>query len=171
MESSICNKPIFIINGSAGVGKDAFVKACGLFTVVMNYSSVDKVKQIAEMIGWNGSKDEKSRKLLSDLKVLTTQYNDMPFRDMQVMVDYYRNKSHCKVMFLHIREPKEIKRAVQEFKAKSVLVIRDSVKHITSNMADANVFDYDYDFTIHNNESLDALRSKAEGFLIEQGII
>ena len=35
----------------------------------MNISSVDKVKEAAKVLaGWNGEKDEKSRKFLSDLK-------------------------------------------------------------------------------------------------------
>ena len=34
----------------------------------MKISSVDKVKEIARIAGWNGEKDDKGRKLLADLK-------------------------------------------------------------------------------------------------------
>lgn len=52
------------------------------------------------------------------------------------------------MLFLHIREPEEIERAKNEFGAKTVLVKRDSIKHITSNMADGRVFNYEYDTAI-----------------------
>ena len=64
-------RQIFIINGSGGVGKDSFVALMAMNSKcsVGNYSSVTKVKKIAEIIGWNGSKSEKDRKFLSDLKL------------------------------------------------------------------------------------------------------
>lgn len=164
------NKPIFIINGSAGVGKDTFIDMCNLYTEVLNYSSIDKVKEIARMVGWDGRKDEKSRKFLSDLKVLTTEYNDMPFKDMWRRVEFYGKNENYKVMFLHIREPEEIMRAKCKFNAKTILVIRDSVKHIMSNMADANVFNCNYDYVIDNNGTMEELKKVAKEFLIEQGV-
>ena len=68
------NKQVFIINGSGGVGKDTFVELVSkVFNLsVMNFSSVDKVKEIARIIGWTGGKTEKDRKFLSDLKLLCT---------------------------------------------------------------------------------------------------
>lgn len=165
------NKPIYIINGSAGVGKDTFVNMCDIYTKVLNYSSIDKVKEIARMIGWDGSKDEVSRKLLSDLKILTTEYNDMPFNAMRMQVEFYRENNNYKAMFLHIREPEEIERAKQEFNAKTILVVRDSVKHVVSNMADANVFNYKYDHIIENNGSLYDLKMTAREFLIMQEVL
>ena len=66
-------KEIVVINGSGGVGKDTFVQFCNEYTPIMNISSVDKVKEAAKVLaGWNGEKDEKSRKFLSDLKELNT---------------------------------------------------------------------------------------------------
>lgn len=171
LDIGIISKPIFIINGSAGVGKDTFVHMCDIYTKVLNYSSVDKVKEIAKMIGWDGSKDEISRRFLSDLKMLTTEYNDMPFSTMRMQVEFYRENDNYKAMFLHIREPEEIERAKQEFNAKTVLVVRDLVKHVISNMADANVFNYDYDFIIENNGSLDDLKRTAREFLIVQEVL
>ena len=48
------SKEIVIINGSGGVGKDAFVEFCNEFTCVKNISSVDKVKEAAKiLVGWN----------------------------------------------------------------------------------------------------------------------
>ena len=175
-------KQVFIINGSGGVGKDAFVEIamCSDKCIVRNYSSVTKVKEIARSIGWNGSKSEKDRKFLSDLKLLTTEYNDMPLNDMKKFVSGFMADSKDpilnnviehklpKIVFLHIREPEEIARALNEFEeynAKSIIVKRESVKHITSNMADANVFNFDYDVTIHNNGTLEELVKKVADFI------
>jgi hypothetical protein len=177
-------KQIFIINGSGGVGKDTFIdmiptyklhgkgENCSLYLKnleIKNYSSVSKVKEIAKAIGWNGDKTERDRKFLSDLKILTTEYNDMPLNDMKKCASNFMcdNKVN-RILFLHIREPEEIERAIIEFKnynVKSILVKRDSVKHITSNMADGNVFNFNYDVVIDNSGTLEELREKASHFI------
>ena len=165
------SKQIFVINGTGGAGKDTFVKMISKrmdkmsgYMAVMNVSSADKVKDAAKILGWNGGKEEKDRKFLSDLKELSSKYNDMPFEYMKKKVDNFK-KSHFQVLFLHIREPEEIRRAVKEFGAGTILLTRDSIKHITSNMADRNVFDYEYDFVIQNNGSMKDLKNKARIFV------
>lgn len=57
-------KQIIIINGTGGSGKDTFVDFCSKYGNVMNFSSIDKVKEIASLIGWNGKKAEKDCKFL-----------------------------------------------------------------------------------------------------------
>lgn len=181
-------KQVFIINGSGGVGKDTFIEMiptyelwgegenCSLYLKnldVGNYSSVNKVKEIAKAIGWNGSKTERDRKFLSDLKLLTTEYNDMPLNDMKEYVKRFMNyknphgNDNNRILFLHIRESEEIEKAVNEFReynVKTILVKRNSVKHITSNMADENVYNYNYDIVINNDGDIEELRSKARCF-------
>lgn len=169
------NKRIFIINGSGGVGKDTFVELISTelndrlrkFHTVVNFSSVDKVKEIAKKIGWNGKKEERDRKFLSDLKILTSNYCDMPFKSMEEEVNKFKDNNENQVMFLHIREPEEIERAVREFNAQTILIVRDSIKHITSNMADQNVFNYNYDFVVENNGTKIELNNKAKRFVEE----
>lgn len=169
------DKHIFIINGSGGVGKDTFVGLVSTqlndmlkkFHTVINFSSVDKVKEIAKEIGWDGKKTEKNRKFLSDLKILTSEYCDMPFESMKSKVTEFMKDEESKFLFLHIREPEEIDRIVKEFGAKTILIIRDTVKHIVSNMADENVFNYYYDFVIDNNGTKEELNSKAKDFIQE----
>ena len=46
------------------------------------------------------------------------------------------------------------------YNVKTILVKRDSVKHITSNMADKNVYNYDYDIVINNDGDIKELRNK-----------
>lgn len=155
------NRQIFIINGNACSGKDTFVSLVSKYEPTINFSSVDKVKEIARIIGWDGKKTEKDRKFLSDLKILCTEYNDMPFNSMKNKVEEFLNSNYYKFLFLHIREPLDIERAKKEFNARTILIKRDSIKHITSNMADANVFNYDYDIVIENNGTIEELDEKA----------
>ena len=169
------NKQIFVINGSGGVGKDTFVELVSVelndrfkkFHTVVNFSSVDKVKEIAREIGWDGKKSEKDRKFLSDLKSLTSDYCDMPFQSMKSKIKEFIVSDEGQVLFLHIRELEEIERVVNEFGAKSILIVRDSVTHITSNVSDKNVFDYHYDFVIENNGTIEDLQEKVKQFINE----
>lgn len=159
-------KKIFIINGSGGVGKDTFVKLISNFIPAINYSSVDKVKIIAKQIGWDGiSKTDKDRKLLSDLKALTTEYNDMSFNCLKHTVSNFFDISSASCLFLHIREPEEIKRAVQEFNAETILIKRNSTQAITTNVSDANVENYKYDYIINNDGTLEDLEIEARKFV------
>ena len=131
---------------------------------IWNHSSIDKVKEIAKMIGWNGVKDEKSRKLLSDLKVLCDDYNNMTFEDMKKKVLEFNN-SDASLLFLHIREPHNIEVAKKAFDALTVLVVRDSVQKITSNASDEHVADYEYDFIVDNNSDINQLEREGHRFL------
>ncbi len=158
-------KEIVIINGTGGSGKDTFVSFASKYAKVFNFSSIDKVKEIATMIGWNGAKTEKDRKFLSDLKSLTTKYNDMAFNSIKEAVDTFTN-SDDEVMFIHIREPEEIQRAVSAFNAKTLLVKRVGLKNIESNYSDASVENYNYDFVIENN-TLEDLENQAKDFIKE----
>lgn len=162
------NKQIFIINGSGGTGKDTFVNLVADVSKlnIINFSSVDKVKKIATLIGWDGGKTEKDRKFLSDLKMLCSNYCDMPFNSMKEKVKDFLN-SDAVMLFLHIREPEEIERAKKEFNAKTILIKRDSIKHITSNIADGNVFNYDYDIVVNNDSGLEEFKEKAKTLFID----
>lgn len=164
------NKKIFIINGSGGVGKDTFVELVSELVSTLNFSSVDKVKEIAKEIGWDGeSKTEKDRKFLSDLKLLTGNYCDMPYQSMKQKVEEFNKNNIHQCLFLHIREPEEIQRAVNEFNAKTILITRNLVEQITSNMADANVYNYKkYDYIINNDGSIEDLKKVAEHFVKEK---
>lgn len=149
-------KQIIVINGTGGCGKTTFVELTQKYGKVINFSSVDKVKEVAKLIGWDGKKTEKDRKFLSDLKRLTTEYNDMSFNSIKEAVDKFKNSDN-EIMFIHIREPEEIKRVVDTFNAKTLLLRRKNIATITSNSSDANVENYDYDFVIENTtlENLD----------------
>lgn len=138
---------IIVVNGPAGCGKDTFIEEFSKIRKVLNFSSVDKVKMIARMIGWEGGKTEKDRKFLSDLKSLTSDYNDMAFKDTCRVIDEFKNSDY-EFLFIHIREVKEIERVVKDFGAKTLLITRDGVEAVTSNKSDADVFNYKYDYVL-----------------------
>ena len=158
-------KKIVIINGTGGCGKDTFVEYCKKYGRVFNFSSIDKVKEIAKMIGWTGTKSEKDRKFLADLKKLTTDFNDMAFNSIKEAVDKFHN-SDDEFMFIHIREPEEIERAVETFKAQSLLIKRENQEIIKSNYSDASVENYIYDYIIINT-TLEELKESAKKFIEE----
>lgn len=165
-------KQVFIINGSGGVGKDTFVNLVTEYFnsrykyKTINFSSVYEIKRIAKIIGWDGvSKTEKDRKFLSDLKSLCTEYNDMPFKSMCKMMDEFNKSKYYQMLFLHIREPEEIERAKKEFNAKTILVKRNPIEHITSNKSDEKVYDYTYDIMVNNDGKIKDLELKVIEFV------
>ena len=117
------------------------------------------------MAGWNGKKSEKDRRFLSDLKILTTEYNDMAFNDIKSIVkDFHKGLLDSMVLIIDIREPEEIERAKQEFDAITILIRNSNVKKINSNMADANVENYKYDCYIDNSGTIEELSKVVAAF-------
>lgn len=149
----------------ARCGKDTFANILNEFIPTLKYSSIDKVKEIAKLCGWNGGKTEKDRKFLSDLKVLVSQYSNMPLESIINKTIEFLNNDYYQVMLIDIREPEEIEKAKKILKAKTILIKNDRVQMITSNMADANVFNYNYDFTIENNGTLEEFKDKIINFV------
>ena len=157
-------KHIFITNGMARCGKDTFAAFLNEFIPTLKYSSIDKVKEIAKLCGWDGGKSEKDRRFLSDLKVLTSQYSNMPFKAIENEVERFLTDEKHFVMLIDIREPEEIEKAKNAFNAKTILIENNRVEFIDSNMADANVFNYNYDFVIKNNGTLEEFKKEIECF-------
>ena len=170
---------IVIINGTGGAGKDTFVTMCKDVLGaerIYNISTVDFVKEVATMCGWDGTKTPKNRKFLSDLKDLLTEWDDVPLK--KIMADAV-SCSACaeilgeldrSILFIHCREPKEIEKLVNAFKddVVTLLIRREAAENVEQiNHADNDVLNYSYDYTIYNNDSLSALRAQAEIFLKE----
>ena len=124
-----------------------------------NISSITPIKKIAADCGWDGQKDDKSRKFLSDLKLLCVEYNDYPTRwAFGEYLDF--KKTDEDIMFVHIREPEEIKKFVlaTEGKAKTLLIRGGErmKKSEYGNVSDDSVEDYAYDYYFVNDKTLDA---------------
>ena len=162
------NKKIVIINGSGGVGKDTFVEFCSEYAKVKNISSVDKVKEAAKiLVNWNGEKDEKSRKFLADLKKMSIDYNNYPITYIKEQAEEFLKNEEQEIMFIHIREISEIAKVKELLDAKSLLISSNRVEKIVSNTSDANVENFEYDYYIQNDGTLDELKLKAEKFVME----
>lgn len=158
-------KYIFIVNGKPRCGKDTFAEILGEMVPTMKYSSIDKVKGIALLCGWDGSKDENDRKFLSDLKRLTSEYNDMAFNAVTRKVEQFRENRTHQIMLIDIREPSEISRAKRAFDARTILIENDRVENVNSNESDANVHNYRYNYVIKNNGTLDEFRENIKQFV------
>lgn len=164
-------KHIYITNGVARCGKDTFAKLLNEFVPTIKYSSIDKVKDIAKKCGWNGGKTEKDRKFLSDLKCLTSEYSDLPFKDISRIVNDFLSARYIRVLLIDIREPEEIERAKQEFGAETILIVNQNIPHITSNMADRNVYNYKYDWVVRNNGTINDFRETVKKFAKDRKLI
>lgn len=161
-------KKIYILNGTGGSGKDTFVDFVSKYIETHKYSIVDLPKEAAKVLGWDGRKTEKDRKFLSDIVDIATEYNDSPFRDVEsVVTDFKHNLIKANVLFIDIRDPKDITRAVKTFGAETILIENPDVRKIESNHADANVKDYDYDYIIKNDGTLEQLHIMAKCFTRE----
>lgn len=151
----------------ARCGKDTFANILNEFIPTLKYSSIDRVKEIASLCGWDGGKSEKDRKFLSDLKILTSEYSNMPYLSIIKKYDDFLKDDKHSVLLIDIREPKEIDKVKSALNAKTILINNSRVKFIDSNMADANVFNYTYDYMIENNGTLDDFRKNIERFYEE----
>ena len=168
---------IVIINGAPRVGKDT---VCQIAEEILgksfchSLSSVDEIKRIALMGGWDGEKNPRSRKFLSDLKDILTEWDDIPVRDIKRKIlefigpvenlGYNTDKN---IFFIHTREPKELQRFKDEFGAKTLLIQRPSVENNEqSNHADKEVMNFNYDYIIDNDGTLEDLQKKADSFII-----
>ena len=89
----------------------------------------------------------------------------MAFEAIRSKVNEFLEDSQHVIMLIDIREPAEIEKAKTAFGAKTILIENKNVKTISSNMADANVFNYTYDYTVKNNGTLDDFRENVEEFV------
>jgi len=160
---------IVLLNGIAKSGKDEFIKQFELISPfkVHNISTIDQVKNIAKtFFGWDGSKDEKSRKFLAELKQLWIDYNNGPFECVVKKIEEIENISKDEnIIFIHCREKLEINKFKDYYKGYvfvTLLVERDVPT--PENVADLQVFDYKYDYTIENNGNISQLKKKAKEF-------
>ena len=109
---------VLILNGAAESGKGTvveYIKHCFLINA-LEYSSIDYVKKVAvDQFGWDGEKDAKGRILLSEIKQLMINYNDLPFKKVAEVI------SDCvsfneDLLVVDVREPEEIRKVVKQCK-------------------------------------------------------
>lgn len=166
-ERNIREKLVIIINGSAESGKDTLCTLAGKHYRCQNHSSIDPIKEMAKVGGWIGVKDTKSRRLLSDLKNLMIAYNDWPTK--YLIRKYYEfERSDDDILFLHIREPDEIRKFMDAIKPSDDVLLRDfamlvrrsAAPKMLGNAADDGVAGYPYDAIFVNDTDLDVAEEK-----------
>ena len=162
-------KLAFVINGKGGVGKDTFCDMIASAFCVRNISSVTPIKELALQAGWSGAKDDKDRKFLSDLKQLLTDYNELPTRYCLSEFKKFMADEKEAVMFIHIREPKEIAKFIEatDGRCRSLLIRRKGIDRVYGNASDDNVENYNYDYVYENDKLLEEMELDAVKFMKE----
>lgn len=159
------NKQVFVINGVGRSGKGEFCKFLNKYIPTYNYSIANLPKEAATLLGWDGGKTERDRKFLSDMVDISTEYNDAPFQDVvSIVTDFKNGRLGADVLVIDMRDPRDIARAVETFGAKTIFIKNPGVEAITSNHADRDVENYEYDYVIHNDGTLEDLDKKAKEF-------
>jgi hypothetical protein len=170
---------VIAINGKPGSGKTTFEFMCKQYVYELTdgfnerleveiFSSITFVKRIALMCGWDGTKTLKNRKFLSDLKDILTDWNDVPFNKIVEKIKTLEAHPTIKnfVLFVDCREPKELAKLRDELGAVTLLIRRKDDENVeTSNHADEDVFEFEYDCEITNDAGLEELKKDACDFM------
>lgn len=175
---------VFVINGYPGAGKDTFVNYVKKYwdsfkseikdyknVEIVNISTIDYLKEIfKEEFNWNGEKTPEVRNALATIHKALNDWNDLPF---VLTCDKIKEETlKGNIVFLHCREPYNIKRYVEKFNGISVFIENEKAKNellskTSSNSSDLEVENYEYQVTIHNNSSLEKLQWQAKSFIYE----
>jgi len=166
---------IYIVNGAPGSGKTTFEELIRQFLGTdkcFNLSTIDFVKTLASLVGWDGRKTPRSRKLLSNLKHDINEWNpDFFLNRTKELIDAICANYDPEVIMIDCREPTEIKKFCDKLGAKSIIIRRSEAEHkVASNISDKDVLEYDYDISIDNNGALVMLGHCAQTFLEKEGI-
>ena len=155
---------IAALNGTTKqvAGADVTTINTPAFEEVKVTSTIDYVKEVAELLGWDGEKTPENRRFLSDLKDTLTRWRDVPYQRIKNSIDTYKESS-TDLLFIDCREPEEIARFVNDYGALTILVQRGEFE-LLGNHADDNVMNYQYDVVIDNNRGLDELMQEATIF-------
>ena len=179
---------VVIINGKPQSGKDTFCKYAQGYcdddesanTLII--SSVDPLKEMLTQLGWDGTKTDKIRDMLMDMKQLWVQNQDGPtmFLFNNILEFHKACTGEDNIVFVHIREPEELKKLVNAltgFESMgidviSLLVIRKGGEDTPNQPAETRRSDdealinsYEYDVTINNDEDLIKLQELAAEFV------
>lgn len=159
-------KQIIILNGMARSGKGEFYNILSSKINCEQYSIVDPVRAFLKSLGISeNAKSERWRKLMSDIKLLLEDYDDIPYQcTKEVVMDFLRTSS-AKILAVDMRERQDISKITEEYGAIRVLINNRKVDIITSNPADANVFDIKYDYIVDNNGDLQHLEAEVDMFI------
>lgn len=163
-------KIVIVINGKGGVGKDTLIDGLASNDTfrVMNVSSITPIKKIATDIGWDGSKDERSRRFLSKMKDALTEFCDLPNRYLMDKYIEFMGSDEYNILFVHIRESVEIEKFIKLIPTGCItLQIHRAEIDSTdfNNPSDDSVNDYIYTHHFYNDDPLDISKEKFIKFI------
>ncbi len=161
---------LIVINGSAESGKDKFIEfiqeMCGKEAMIFNESTIDPVKRALLSLGMDPTdKTPENRQMMVDLKQLwiknTTGMGSVDYTEK--MFTFYKEQYTIfdgpKVLFIHCREPEEIRKIVDRFpnECETLLISSPNGKAL-KNGADDVVNDYLYTTSLFNDKDLEYLK-------------
>ena len=162
-----------IVGGFPRSGKSTFVSYCKEIigeNYTLDISTVDLVKHLAALAGWDGTKTPRNRKFLSDLKQLLIEWDDVPYKDVirtaqnaRTDLDAY-GVNHTLYVFVQCREPEEIQKFVDRVGAHTIFISRKDHETPT-NESDIATHRYNYEATIFNDGDLDQLKLCAQAYV------
>ena len=151
-------KVTIVLNGAGGVGKDTLCDLAAKHLKINHISTITPIKDLARQTGWNGKKDDRSRKFLADLKNICVEYNDYPTNWAKAQYEAFL-ESDYDILMIDIREPVEIAKYVAATggAAKTMLVrAGERMKRSAyGNAADDGVENYYYDYYFDNDGTLE----------------
>lgn len=117
---------IVIVNGRGASGKTTFESMVAKIAEARDkkvtvVSTIDYVKSIARLIGWDGKKTPSDRRFLSDLKDALTRWKDLPYQKIKHDIENCERKG-INLLFIDCREPEEIQRFAEDYGAWTLLV-------------------------------------------------
>ena len=143
--------------------------------VAYQTSSVNRIKNFAYDMGWDGVKTPEARKFLSDLKQvcvnspwgnLTMQYIIREAKAVESGIPLYAGPSFPLYVLVQSREPSEIQKYVQTLGATAVFVRGGHrEENVNSNESDRNVANFSYHYYIDNTGNLEDLDIEVSKFV------
>ena len=167
----LSEKLVIIINGKGGAGKDTVCEVVEKRYRARAISAITPIKEVALHCGWAGDseKDNRARKLLSDLKRVLIEYNDMPNNYLEKEYKRFINSGYD-ILFVHIREGDQIDDFKKRVSSKCItLMVRsskiDNLNTVFGNASDDDVENYVYDYCFVNEKPIDLLAQEFIRFL------
>lgn len=162
------NKQIFILNGTAGAGKDTFAELLNQYIPSKHISSITPIKQASEILGWNGEKTPEYRNFLCEFKKFLNSQGDFIWNYLDKQVEEFMADNKNRILLIDIREPEEIEKAVKRYNAKTIFIsnfrAQNDAAHTGLNESDLNVQHYRYDYTIKNDSGIHDFRTNVKAF-------
>jgi len=168
---------VVVINGLGGSGKSQFCTDCIEYcknirgVKAYEFSTIDYIKTVARVVGWNGKKDEKGREFLHNLKIAFERFNDYPNIDCLNNIKGLTEKKPktLNICFVNIREAYNIenfKKMCEEagYKVLTMKVVSPRESNETPEVA-KEIDKIDYDIVINNDGKLKDLQKKAIDFV------